>query len=96
VRQVFEGLRCGSGEWSRAFVSGEPDAWPPGMATVDFRLNVADVQLTGDRGIANVQVDLIVNGNTTRGSGQVALLFTEGTWTVEYDSLKRLRLPLFQ
>jgi hypothetical protein len=96
VRQVFEGLRCGSGEWSRAFVSGEPEAWPPGMATVDFRLNVGDLQLTGGRGTANVQVDLIVNGNTTRGSGQVDLLFTEGIWTVDYDSLSGLRLPLFR
>jgi hypothetical protein len=96
VRQVFEGLRCGSPEWSRAFLSGEPDGWTRLMATVDFQLNVGGVQLSGDHGTANVQVTLIVNGNRTLGSGPVSLLFTDGSWTVDYDSLSALRLPIFQ
>jgi hypothetical protein len=95
VRQVLEGLRCGTSEWSRAFLAGEPEAWPGEVGKVSFALQVGGVRLESGTGTARVQLSLTIDGRTVERSGQVELVFREGTWRVTYPSLARLELPLF-
>ena len=95
VQQVFEGLRCGTPDWSRAFLTGEPQSWPQELGTVDFSLQVSEVQLGQDTGTARVALALTADGQRVERTGQVDLVFDEGIWRVAYDSLSRLDLPTF-
>lgn len=95
VQQVFEGLRCGTPEWSQAFLTGEPATWPEELGTVDFSLQVSNVQLAQDTGTAQVNLSLISDGQSVDRSGQVDLVFDEGLWRVAYGSLAQLDLPIF-
>jgi hypothetical protein len=94
VRQVFEGLRCESPEWSRAFMTGAPSNWAP-QGLGGFALQVDDVRLMGDRGVVAAQVQATVNGRSLERSGNVDIAFAEGRWRVLYGSLAALDLPIF-
>lgn len=95
VQQVFEGLRCGTPEWSQAFLDGEPDTWPADFGAVEFSLQLGEVRLSDNTGTASVDLSLTAQGESVDRSGQVDLTFDAGRWRVSYASLAQLDLPLF-
>lgn len=95
VRQVFEGLRCQTPEWSEAFLLDAPDSWPPERAVYEFTLSVGEVQLDGDRGSAQIELTAPANDGWGQRTGELELHFVDGGWKVSYPSLAALGLPLF-
>lgn len=95
VQQVLEGLRCGTPEWSQAFLDGEPESWPADLGNVEFSLQLGEIQLSDSTGTAQVELTLTAQGESVNRSGQVDLTFDEGRWRVSYGSLAQLDLPLF-
>ncbi|MEX2535938.1 MAG: hypothetical protein WD273_10125 [Trueperaceae bacterium] len=95
IRQVFEGLRCESPEWSRGFVASAPTDWPTSPRLENFQLTVTDLQLMETQGTAIVTLLVVADGTTSERSGELELSFDGGMWRVDYQNLRRLDLPLF-
>lgn len=95
VRQVFEGLRCETPDWSLAFLADAPDDWPQVVPEGPVAVQAHDVRIDGNRGVVTVSLRAAWAGRELDRSGEVDVVFRDGKWLVEYASLAALDLPFF-
>jgi hypothetical protein len=103
LRQVFEGMQCGSADWVSRFV----DAAPSGLAGIasqrvvrGFNLTFTKVVVNGAKASVGFNIALTYTQNggavTVKRSGTANLVANDETaWKVAYASLAGLNLPIF-
>ena len=103
LRQVFEGMKCGSADWVSRFV----EAAPSGLAGIASQRAVQGFNLTFTKAVLNgtkaslgfnMTLTYALNGKvvTVKRSGAANLVANDETgWKVAYTSLSSLNLPIF-
>jgi hypothetical protein len=103
LRQVFEGMQCGSADWVSRFV----DAAPSGLAGIASQRAVRSFTLTFTKAVLNgakasvgfnmtLTYALDSKVVTVKRSGTASLVANDETgWKVAYASLAGLNLPIF-
>lgn len=95
VRQVFEGLACGTLEWSSRFLVDIPAGAGPEAALDSFALRDLATSIGGDGASVDFVVDAVIDGESVSRAGRADLVFEASGWRVRYPSLAALELPLF-
>lgn len=101
VRQVFEGLQCGSADWVSRFVTGAPaglGAAATSQPVRAFNIVFTNTTLSGNTArVAFRMTATIRNGtatSTVQRTGTAQLTVSDETgWKVVYSSLLGLNLP---
>ncbi len=103
VRQVFEGMQCGSSDWVSRFVEGAPGSLSGFAAQklvrgfdVTFGKTVVNASKASVSFTATITYTASGKNVTVKRSGTAALTANEETaWRVAYSSLSKLDLPFF-